>query len=64
MLDNPTVNTRWFLASGWREVRASYERLMRRHGTDPEWRDWLAEFDEEYVQGWARDEAGLGRVAK
>jgi hypothetical protein len=43
LFDAPERNVRWYHASGWRDAQRSHGRVEERYGSDPRWRDWLAE---------------------
>jgi hypothetical protein len=46
IFDDPTPNMRWFLASGWKDLKRHHERLLARHGADPAWAAWLKMHEE------------------
>jgi len=41
LFDSPTQNTRWYHASGWRDIASQQVRLEKTYGEDPAWREWL-----------------------
>ena len=43
LFDAPERNVRWYHASGWLDAKRSHARVEDRYGSDPRWRDWLAE---------------------
>ncbi len=44
-------NVQWYYRSGWREKAEWGQRLRRQYGTNPEWKDWLDQYDELLEQG-------------
>lgn len=44
LYDRPVENARWYLASGWADARRTYDAMLERHGTDPEWREYLPNY--------------------
>ena len=55
--DQPAANVPWYLASTWLDARSEHDKLVARHGSDPEYTEWLAKYLE-MVEDLASD-AGL-----
>jgi hypothetical protein len=44
LFDDPVANSRWYLASTWRDGGSEFQLLQANHGSDPEWTQWLADY--------------------
>ncbi len=43
LFDDLVAKLQWYWAAGWRQLYEHHQTALARYGTDPRWKDWLAQ---------------------